>query len=152
MKGMTHRVPATGHSMLPAIFPGAELLLSWSDMGRISAGAIVCYLGEQRNVVAHRVVRVEAEGDRITLLTRGDAQQISKRVPLGAVSSTVQEVRYGVFRYRTAGPLGRAFAHMALGEGVHWEMIQKLSRYAARLVICRMRRREAVSCTVVRGR
>ena len=136
--------------MLPAIFPGAELLVGWSDMNRISAGAIVCYVGEQKGVVAHRVVRVEAQGDSTTFITRGDAQQNVQRVPVAAVCSSVEEVRYGIFFYRTAGPLGRFFARMALAEGLHWETLRRLSHYTARWVVWKIRRRQAVCPAAVR--
>ena len=124
--------------------------MSWCDTNDISAGAIVCYIGEQKHVVAHRVIRVEAQSDSTILVTRGDAQQDVQRVPLAAVCSSVEEVRYGVFFYRTAGPLGRLFARMALAEGLHWEMLRRLSHHTARWVIWKMRRRQAVCPTAVR--
>lgn len=148
---MTRRVEATGRSMLPAVLPGAELVLGLRGTLRVFAGAIVCYIDQGGDVVAHRIIRIEEDGDRTVLLTRGDAQRVLQRVPLCAVSSVVEEVRYGAFRYRTAGPLGRAFARLALGEGFHWETLRRLSRYVTRSLERRIRPQKTVSAAV-RGR
>lgn len=65
-------------------------------------------------MVAHRVVDLDGASGSLLLVTRGDAQATTEKVPRSAVAYCVSEVRYGVARYRTDSLTGRALAKIAV--------------------------------------
>jgi uncharacterized protein (UPF0248 family) len=111
-----YELTSFGGSMVPFILPGSRLRVQRVPVERIQKGDVVCYIGEGRLAVAHRVVSVAEVGGRTTLSTRGDAQSGEERVPAEAVLSVVRRVEHRLFSYDTDGPVGRAFARIALGE------------------------------------
>jgi signal peptidase I len=87
------RLQVTGHSMLPAIWPGDVLLVQRCDFGEISPGEIVLYARES-HLVAHRVIRAGARLEDPFLVTQGDAlpaqdSPISPAEFLGRVSQII---------------------------------------------------------------
>jgi signal peptidase I len=109
-------VTSTGGSMSPFILPGSRLFVERVPVKRIQKGDVVCYIGEGALGVAHRVVSVNEVDGRTILCTRGDAQIGEERVPAEAVISVVRRVEHKLLSYDTDGPVGRAFARIALGE------------------------------------
>ena len=63
---------AWGSSMLPAIWPGDELLVSKADPSTIMPGMVVVII-RQGKTVAHRVVRTWSEGQEWRCQTQGDS-------------------------------------------------------------------------------
>ncbi len=65
------RLPVTGASMLPSIWPGDILEVRPDGVGEILPGELVLYVREG-HLVAHRVVGIVREQGHTLLVTRGD--------------------------------------------------------------------------------
>jgi len=65
-------LPASGRSMVPAIWPGDSLVVEPATSSNVAPGDIVLFSNEYR-FVAHRVVEKNGDADKERLLTRGDA-------------------------------------------------------------------------------
>lgn len=81
-------------------------------MTSLRAGDVVCFIGSQRDVVAHRLVAVLPDGAQ--LLVQGDRDGRPELVPFTAVVGRVTTVRKGPMGYRTVSLTGRAMGHVAL--------------------------------------
>lgn len=66
------RLRATGHSMLPAIWPGDTLVIEQRNFAHIAPGDIVLYF-RQNKFFAHRVLRTLGATENPRLITQGDA-------------------------------------------------------------------------------
>jgi signal peptidase I len=65
-------LPASGRSMMPAIWPGDTLVVEPATSSNLAPGDIVLFSNEYR-FVAHRVVEKNDDADKGRVLTRGDA-------------------------------------------------------------------------------
>jgi signal peptidase I len=65
------KLPVTGDSMLPSIWPGDTLEVRRESAAEILPGEVVLF-ARQGFLVVHRVVRLIREPDRTLLVTRGD--------------------------------------------------------------------------------
>ena len=102
--GREVRLRLWGTSMIPAIWPGDEVLVSPTAQAPPAKGAIILFLRSGR-LFAHRVVA--RDGDR--LITRGDAvADCDPPVPagdlLGVVTGIVQLPATGLQRVIRVGP------------------------------------------------
>ena len=110
------KVRLLGHSMAPFILPGSTLHVEPVGMNEIELGDVVCYIGQNAQVIAHRVVgKTQALGGAI--MARGDARDFVDEVPRGAVISVVCGVEHPLLSYETRGAAGRILARIALGRG-----------------------------------
>jgi signal peptidase I len=69
-------LPASGGSMVPAIWPGDRLVVEPASSSNVAPGDIVLFSNEYR-FVAHRVVEKNGDADKGRVLTRGDAMAIA---------------------------------------------------------------------------
>ncbi|HWJ48915.1 MAG TPA: S24 family peptidase [Candidatus Udaeobacter sp.] len=65
-------LPASGRSMVPAIWPGDSLVVEPATSSSVAPGDIVLFSNAYR-FVAHRVIEKPDDADRARVLTRGDA-------------------------------------------------------------------------------
>lgn len=125
---------AEGNSMCPFIPPGSRLLAAPVEVDNIRKGDVICYIGEQGEGTAHRVTRIiESEKGR-TLFARGDAQDTEEEVPAEAVMFVVKRVTYRGLAYDMDGPVGRAFARIALADSKKAASAATFFRRAGHLV------------------
>jgi hypothetical protein len=119
-----------GTSMLPSIPPGSRLDLEpvSGRPGTARVGDVVVYLDTDGDFVAHRVIAIEDDPGGRVLVTRGDNQDRSERVPASAVAFKVLRVARGPLSYSTTGPAGRLVARLALEGGPTWRVLRKLSK------------------------
>jgi signal peptidase I len=61
----------SGYSMYPSLRPGNILLIREVTIKEISPGDIVC-IQKNDGHIAHRVVRIEREREKTTIITKGD--------------------------------------------------------------------------------
>jgi len=73
-KSGTLVLSATGHSMVPTIWPGDTIVIERVASDRFVAGDIVLFSNRQR-FVAHRVVARDHSAKNARILTRGDASE-----------------------------------------------------------------------------
>ena len=99
-------LPAQGTSMLPSILPGALLEVHPVDRETIRVGDILCYPGDGRTMIAHRIVGLAGEGGERVCIVRGDAQRTPVEVPIDGMASRVSRVCYPVGSYSVDGPVG----------------------------------------------
>ncbi len=125
--------------MSPFILPGSQLRIESVSVERIRKGDVICYIGNGALGVAHRVVNVTEVDGRTILSTRSDAQSNEEPVPAEAVISVVRRVEHRLFSYDTDGPIGRVFAHIALGENRPTRAAKTLCRLSFRALICAKR-------------
>ena len=71
MAGREVRLRVNGSSMLPALWPGDELLIAPLSGAKPERGEILLYMREDR-LFAHRVVTPSGERDEGYVITRGD--------------------------------------------------------------------------------
>lgn len=100
-------IPAGGWSMLPAIPSGSILRVVRVRTGDIAVGDVICYLGAQAPLVAHRVIDIRTTNGVTGFLARGDSTVRATWVKGSAVVGVVREVHWWGLRYRTDGPIGR---------------------------------------------
>ena len=90
-------LPASGRSMVPAIWPGDCLVVEPAISSNVAPGDIVLFSNAYR-FVAHRVVAKNGDADKLRVLTRGDAMAtadapIKSGEILGKVSFIVRNGR-----------------------------------------------------------
>jgi len=90
-------LPASGRSMVPAIWPGDNLMVEPATSSTVAPGDIVLFSNACR-FVAHRVVEKEGDAENGQVLTRGDAMAtpdapIKSVAILGKVSFIVRNGR-----------------------------------------------------------
>lgn len=103
-------VESKGGSMFPFVPGGSLLTVESARQTRFAAGDIICFIGEGKQLVAHRVIEV-ADG---MLRVRGDRGGCDELVPASAVFGRVLHVRRGLLDYATDDAVGRLLAHVAL--------------------------------------
>ncbi len=120
--GRAIRLCVRGSSMLPSLWPGDILTIAHTSFGDVVCGDIVLV---RRNVV-HRVIRKENFGERVCLITRGDA--VSQNDPLveegellGKVTNIERNGRSMVPR-REISPILRFFAWTLR----HWSQLRSV--------------------------
>lgn len=89
------RLRATGHSMLPAIWPGDTLMINHCKISQIVPGNVVL-CSRQNRLWAHRVVRIISDAGSPQLITQGDSlpnpdPPISSSELLGRVPEIIRE-------------------------------------------------------------
>ena len=99
-------IRALGHSMFPTIPSGSALNLESAESKDIGMGEVICYLGADGSIVAHRVIEVSESAEKF-YLTKGDAVPHSAWIPESAILGVVTEVNWHGVRYRTDGMVGR---------------------------------------------
>jgi hypothetical protein len=119
----THELRVTGHSMLPALWPGDRITLATTSAASVAQGDIVAV--RQRNgLVVHRVVQaMGAAGE--PLITRGDRLTYDDPV-VGedALVGRVVDVRRGPLRIPRSGSSGLVW-HL-LAHGFEWAHAARL--------------------------
>ena len=88
------RLRVTGHSILPAIWPGDTLMINHCDISQIVPGHVVL-CSRQNRLCAHRVVRIFDDAGSQRLVTQGDSlpnpdPPISSSELLGRVSEIIR--------------------------------------------------------------
>ena len=96
--------------MFPFVPGGSHLTLEQTQSVRIALGDIVCFIDEDEQLVAHRVVAVLGN----VLRVRGDRGGRDECVPVAAIFGRVLHVRRGLLSYATDGAIGRLLAHVVL--------------------------------------
>lgn len=120
--------------MFPFVPAGSVLSLRLQGERPIGLGDIVCYPGRGGELVAHRVIAIEA-GARGTWLTiRGDAVEEQERIELGAVGWLVERVEHRWLRYDTASLAGRTLARVAVRRGGIHRFVTLAAHAARRLL------------------
>lgn len=114
VSGREKRVLTEGYSMLPSIFPGSVLTVEPVNPARVEPGDVLCYIGYDKRIYAHRVLDRRVVDGKPHYVMKGDSQSCEEFVPVTASAFVVTEVEYGPFFYQTDGPLGRLFARIAL--------------------------------------
>ncbi len=123
-----------GTSMLPSILPGARLELAPVAPGALRVGDVICFLGEDGGGVAHRLVAMRNGADGVHLVVRGDAQTVCEEVPAQAVIARVEVVHNPRFSYSADGPVGAAFAALALRAGWSLSVMRRLAMIGGSMV------------------
>ncbi len=111
---------AEGASMIPSIFPGAELHVKKASPSKMKTGDILLYPGPNKKIVAHRVIRIEHGEHGIVFITRGDAQRTEDAIPQSAAAFVVKRVEQPWFSYDVDGPCGVLMARLAVQNGVFY--------------------------------
>ena len=125
-------IRGVGASMHPFVPPGSRLLVEPALFpDRIRKGDVVCFIGENGSVTAHRVTRITTTHGRRVLWTRGDAQDTEERIPEDALCYVVRRVALGPVAYRTGSPTGRLIARIALAENPKTAAAKKLVKSLA---------------------
>jgi signal transduction histidine kinase len=121
--------------MFPFIPSGSLLSVCESQPGDVHVGDVIAYPtpGRWRALVAHRVVRIEHAADTTWYTTLGDSQPYEERIAESAVVYVVTRVAHRYFAYQTRGPLGRAFARIAIRRGSSLRAAMLLARTAIAL-------------------
>lgn len=88
------RLRVTGHSMLPAIWPGDTLMVNHCEISQIVPGNVVL-CSRQNRLYAHRVVRIIDDAGSPQLITQGDSlpnpdSPVSSSELLGRVSEIIR--------------------------------------------------------------
>lgn len=88
------RLRVTGHSMLPAIWPGDTLMINHCEISQIVPGNVVL-CSRQNRLWAHRFVRIISDVGSPQLITQGDSlpnpdPPISPSELLGRVSEIIR--------------------------------------------------------------
>lgn len=117
-----------GLSMFPAILPGARIATRPAGADGVRPGDVVCFLDESGHPTAHRLHRVERGPDGLTYVARSDLFPGEDRIPEPALTGIVEHVEWRGISYRTDGPLGRAFARLALSPS----LIARAARFVLR--------------------
>jgi hypothetical protein len=120
----------TGTSMLPSIFPGAFLTVSEAGPGMLEVGDIICYPGDGKTVVAHRIIAVIPGDGMTSYRVRGDAQRSYETVAATAIASKVTRIDQRFWSYDVDGRTGRLFSKLAVRDEPTWRLAR---RGAARL-------------------
>lgn len=107
-------INAHGLSMLPSILPESRLIVQPVKNSSIFPGEIICFIGEQKKLVSHRVVMIEKKRGDIHYFLRGDSQTIVESVPHEAVLYFVTNVEHPLLSYSTQNTLARILARTAL--------------------------------------
>ncbi len=134
---------AEGASMIPSIFPGAELHVKNADPSKTNVGDVLLYPGPNKKIVAHRVIRIEQQKDGVVFITRGDAQHTEYAIPESAAAFVVQRVEQRWFSYDVDGCQGVLIARLAVKNGIlfrtaryllvhSWLVVKKLSLVSSR--------------------
>ena len=110
--------PTAGSSMFPAILPGSSLETVEKPPQEITVGDIICYPGENKTVIAHRVIDIEQTEGRRTFITRGDAQTTVERIDESAVVAVVVRVVHPLLTYAVHDSVGRRFAKWATDRSI----------------------------------
>lgn len=113
-----HKLVAMGGSMSPCIPSGSRLLVERVSSGSIQKGDVLCFIGQDGNGVAHRVIRIENARQGKVYVVRGDAQEGVECVPEAAVLYVVTRVCHRRFSYNLNGRFGAVVARVALAESV----------------------------------
>ncbi len=102
--------------MLPFILPQSKLHLRYRDDGwqGVQKGDIVCYLGQGKEFVAHRVVGENYGSTKTVFFVKGDAQTGAAKIDDSAIVAVVEKVIQPFFSYRTRGLFGTAIASAAI--------------------------------------
>ena len=110
-------IDGTGSSMCPFIPPNSRLAVKRVPASLVQKGHVVCYIGAQGRVTAHRVVSIsnDEKGRRI-FRTRGDAQDTDDVISEEALCYVVRRVAFGPISYKTDGCIGRLISRIALAE------------------------------------
>jgi len=103
-------IQSQGGSMFPFIPGKSWLVVEPVGTAPLVPGDVVCFIGQDEQLVAHRVITVNGD----SLSVRGDRGGGCEEVPTNAVFGRVLHVQRGPLRYRTAGVVGRVLAHVAL--------------------------------------
>jgi signal transduction histidine kinase len=115
--------------MFPFVPSNSLLHVRAPDRSAIRPGDVVCYPGG-RQVVAHRVVRIEdGLGGRV-FVTRGDAAGSDEHVDARSIAYVVTRVEHGWFAYDLDGMLGRCAASLALRRGRALEVVSRTASFA----------------------
>ncbi len=114
--------------MSPFVLRGGHIYVVKVNNADIRVGDIICYLGEDAPVIAHRVVSVEQEGGDTLFLTRGDARGEVTLVRPREVVGVVRRVHQPLFSYRTNGLVGQLFRWFALRDDTISRRLKQLSR------------------------
>jgi len=124
--------------MFPFVPSNSVLHVIAPDRASIRPGDIVCYPGP-RQVIAHRVARIEHGPRGRVFVTRGDAVGGEDRVDEAAVGYVVVRVEHGRFSYDLDGPLGRLAAAVALHRGLPLRAASTTARVLVELrgMLCR---------------
>ena len=93
---------ARGGSMFPFVPSNSLLYVTAPDRASMRAGDVICYPGA-RQVIAHRIVRIETGPTGRVFVTRGDAAGGDERVSEHAVAYVVTRVEHGWFAYDLDG-------------------------------------------------
>jgi len=126
------RLPVTGASMLPAIWPGDVLEVRRQNVAEISPGQVVL-LERQGHLVAHRVIEKVGGPGGTLLVTRGDRMRESDPpVPSEELLGRVTCVLRGRRRIVPRLTRGRRIASWVLGR----------SEFATRVVLHLARRKQ----------
>lgn len=123
---------ARGGSMFPFVPSDSLLYVTAPDRAALRPGDVVCYPGP-RQVVAHRIVRIDEGPDGRIFVTRGDAAGGEERIPARAVAYVVTRVERGWFAYDVDGWFGRWAASVALHRGLGLRVVSRSARLALTL-------------------
>lgn len=110
--------------MIPSIFPGAKLEVSMVKIESVQIGDILCYLGQGKEIVTHRVVHIEMKDNSRFFFLRGDAQEKREQVPASAIVYRVTRVKQRFLSYETTGIVGKLLSQFAVLEGSIWSRIR----------------------------
>lgn len=117
--------PTIGYSMLPAILPGSTVEIAQVSADEVYVGDVICYINENKDIVAHRVVGIDGLGDDLAFITRGDAQDQCGQIPQQAVVGVVKAVNNRFFSYGSDGLIGRTFSGLALARNFPWTALHR---------------------------
>lgn len=124
--GCTVRLKAWGTSMLPSLWPGDLLTIQSAAQGEVVPGDIVLVLRDDRFVI-HRLVEARRDGDRLSLITRGDG--IPQNDPAAAASELLGRVARVCRANRSFAPTRRlSLLQSALARVLcHWGRLRNLT-------------------------
>ena len=131
--GKSRRLVLEGRSMGPFVLPGSAVHVRPIAERPIRLGDILCYIGPDKRVIAHRVIGIERQGDDTWYRARGDAHTASERIAPHYGLYRVERVESALLSYDTDGAVGRAIARFQLRDGRLWEGMRRLTREGWRL-------------------
>jgi hypothetical protein len=115
-----------GTSMVPFVLPDSELVVAAVVFDNVEVGDIVCYPGEEKKVVAHRVMEVQNMGNDRRFAVRGDSNRDIEWLSDSAIAYVVETVRHPFLSYNTASKVGRLLSCLAIRDGFSFRWMKKL--------------------------
>ncbi len=119
--GVSVTFPVKGRSMLPFIVGGRDSVIMQKPE-RLRVGMVVLALVASDTYVVHRIIRMEPDGGRVTLMGDGNIRGTESCMPVHILAHATHVVRPDGRRRSLDSFVHRAIAHV-------WYMLRPLRRY-----------------------